>query len=132
MSYLAMERILFAASLLVPAIAVFIRPWLGRMSRGPWLYLACTLIVYSLILARVHVIDLRFSAELTAFDLDRDGSFSGEELSPAQTDAMETFSTDTARVFAPCTAAILAAAYVAVCFGVARVVAWVRNLILNR
>lgn len=52
-----------------------------------------------MILARTHLIDVRFEQELLAFDRDGDGGFSPSEQTPAQHVAMERFANDTARAW---------------------------------
>ena len=119
----AIEQILLSATLAAPALALIYKHRLFPGLRSAWLFLVCCLIVYGLILARVHLIEVRFDAELDAFDLDRDGSFSRNEITPAQKVAMDRVVSDTGRNFAPLTGAILAPVCVAFSFGLVKLVA---------
>ena len=123
------EQILLSATLAVPALALIYKQRLFPRLGSFWLFLICCLLVYALILARVYLIEVRFETELDAFDLDRDGFFSGHELTPSQAAAMNRVVSDTARNFAPITGAILAPALVALSFGLVKMVAMVRRLV---
>src|SRR5690606_38797223 len=78
------EQILLSATLAVSALALIYKQRLFPRLGSFWLFLICCLLVYALILARVYLIEVRFETELDAFDLDRDGFFSGHELTPSQ------------------------------------------------
>lgn len=55
---------------------------------------------------------------LNSFDLDDDGFFSGDEITPEQQQAMQRVSNDTGRALAPITGAIFSFIYNCVLFGI--------------
>lgn len=65
------------------------------------LYVLTGILGYVVLLMSVWALDARLEAEMNAFDLDGDGGFSGAELTPAAERAMEEWSSDTGRLFAP-------------------------------
>lgn len=125
----AIEQILLTATLAVPALALLFKrrllPRLGSIR----LFLIYTMVVYALILLRVYLIEIRLDAELDAFDLNRDGSFSGGEITPAQETAMHRVVADAGRQFAPFTGVVLAPLCVALAFGLVKIVGMVRRLV---
>ena len=122
------EQLLLSATLVVPALALLYKHRLFPKMHSVWLFLICSLIVYLLILVRVYLIEIRFDAELDVFDLNRDGFFSGSEISPSQEAAMDRVVSDTGRQFAPFTGAILAPLCVAFSFGLVKMIVMVRRL----
>ena len=67
--------------------------------------------VYVLILLYVEYIENKLNIELDAFDLNKDGFFSGHEITPEQEKAMYRVTSDTARNLAPFTGAIFSVLY---------------------
>ncbi|MBT2785304.1 MULTISPECIES: hypothetical protein [unclassified Halomonas] len=67
--------------------------------------------VYLFILGSVTFIELKLDAELTAFDINGDGVFSGSEITPEQEKAMHRVIADTGRTFAPITGAVFSIFY---------------------
>ena len=100
--------------------AVFLTPWLalfiGARAFGNRyrfsLALVSTMVVYVALVGWTWVVDARLMAELNAFDLNHDGSFSPEESTPAAEAAMSAVSSDTGRLFAPFTGLVMAPLYV--------------------
>jgi hypothetical protein len=72
---------------------------------------------YVLLLWYVHALDAEIAATLSSFDLNHDGGFSGNELTPAYEDAMAAYSNDTGRGIAPITGAVFALVYGALALG---------------
>lgn len=58
---------------------------------------------YAMLLGSVLAYDMELDRDLVRYDLDGDGSFSEQELTPAAEHAMYRVSSDTARQFAPFT-----------------------------
>lgn len=69
------------------------------------------LIIYGLILVSVAYIEHKLDMELAAFDLNGDGIFSGDEITPNQEAAMSRVISDAGRSLAPFTAAIFSCIY---------------------
>lgn len=67
--------------------------------------------IYILILATVAYVNQKLDTELAAFDLDGDGFFGGDEITPAQEAAMQRVISDTGRNLAPFTGAIFSTIY---------------------
>lgn len=66
---------------------------------------------YFCVLFSVWSIDWHYKYELDKLDLDGDGMFSGEELTPEMDKAMKNLTNDTGRTFAPITGAIISPIY---------------------
>ena len=79
-------------------------------------------IAYGLLLTYAHLVDVRLDAELAAFDLNGDGSFSGSELTPAQSEAMDRVVDDTGRALAPITGILYSVLYVLVVICISSIV----------
>ena len=86
---------------------------------------------YTLLLLAVHVLNAEIAANLSSYDLNRDGGFSGSEISPEQQKAMEDFTNDTGRNMAPIIGALLSLAYVTVVFTLWLVSAWIGSTVLK-
>jgi hypothetical protein len=106
------ENILFAAALISPWATLIINAKVFGGKRRAITALASAVAVYSALLLGAHLADARFERELAAFDLNGDGVFTPEELSPAQEKAMENLVNDTGRALAPITGAIFSVFYV--------------------
>lgn len=87
--------------LLLPLVA-----WLavvcGKLRLHPVLvYLLTCVVGYFVLLLSVFILDAELEARMNSFDLDGNGSFSGAELTAEAKEAMEDWSSDTGRNFAP-------------------------------
>jgi hypothetical protein len=83
--------------------------------------------VYIFILLNVAYIEHKIGLELAAFDLNGDGFFSGEEITPAQEEAMNRFISDTGRTFAPFTGAIFSSIYFLIVWLIFLTVSWLKS-----
>ena len=81
--------------------------------------------IYAFILAGVAYIEYKLDAELAAFDLNGDGIFSGNEITPEQGKAMYRVIADTGRTFAPFTGAIFSVIYFLSIWLLLSIIAWV-------
>lgn len=105
-------------SIVVFSIVLFLAPvivcvmnnnlYSGRLRSVPISAISAVL-VYLFILGSVTFIELKLDAEMTAFDLNGDGVFSGNEITPEQ--AMHRVIADTGRTFAPITGAVFSIFY---------------------
>lgn len=77
-----------------------------------------TLLVYILALLSAWATDSYLQAVLYSFDVNGDGNFGGDEISPAQNQALMAVVNDSARRLAPITALFFAPVYTAMCCGV--------------
>ena len=78
-------------------------------------------LVFALYVGAAQLLDLRLKAEMYSFDLDNDGSFSSSELTPAAEAAMENYTADTGRTFAPIVGFLYALLYTSLVFGLNKV-----------
>lgn len=78
--------------------------------------IASIVLVYGALILQVHLVDVRLEKELSTFDLNGDGIFSGTEISTAQKTAMADWANDTGRAMAPITGAIFSILYTLVSF----------------
>lgn len=86
------------------------------------------LIIYVFIQLSVFVIERNLKAELDAFDLNGDGFFSGEEVTPEQNAAMMRVIGDTARTFAPITGGIFCFLYFIALYFLLKVSVWYKKI----
>ncbi|MEM9079411.1 MAG: hypothetical protein AAGC74_01825 [Verrucomicrobiota bacterium] len=73
--------------------------------------IAATLACYLLLVSLVWVTEVGLKRNLEKFDLDGDGAFSGEEITPEMEKAMEAVTQDTGRTFAPITGLVICPVY---------------------
>ncbi len=90
--------------------------------------LMSALIMYVFIQFFVFVIERNLQAELDAFDLNGDGFFSGEEMTPEQDAAMMRVVSDTARNLAPITGGIFCFLYFIVLYLLLKVAVWCKQI----
>ena len=81
--------------------------------------------MYALLLLSVHFLNEEIEKTLYSFDLDGDGGFSENEITPGQQKAMDDFVGDTGRAMAPITGAVFSLVYVAFVFLLWGVSAWI-------
>ena len=74
-------------------------------------------VLYVFIVGSVQLFDYQLKKELDSFDLDGDGSFSSVEFTPEAEEAMDRYTQDTGRTFAPITGFIFSSVYVGFVFG---------------
>lgn len=122
------DQLLMTGSLALPALVLLYRRRLLPRLHLAWIFLACCVVVYAMLLAQAYVIDLRFERELLAFDLDGNDWFTPDEETPAQKHAMENVVNDTARTLAPITGLILSPLLVTLAFGIVVLARGMRRL----
>lgn len=91
--------------------------------------IASVVVCYFCVLFSVWSIDWHYKYELDKFDLDGDGTFSGEELTPEMDKAMKNLTNDTGRTFAPITGAIISPIYNGFWFTIFWGITYIRNRI---
>ena len=79
-------------------------------------------VLYAFIVVSAEVQDWLIQEELYKYDLDGNKSFSQEELTPEAEVAMENFTNDTGRTFAPITGFIFSFLYVSLFFLMAKLI----------
>jgi hypothetical protein len=106
------------AALVLPWVALSIH--IAVIGQKRILLSACLAAVgmYVLILWAVQIVDAEIAARLSTFDLDHDGGFSGNEITPAFEVAMADFTNDTGRAMAPFTGAVFSLVYSALVLGI--------------
>ncbi len=92
-------------SLLILGVITLKRKQLFADTKWKWFWISVTVFfgVYLLILVRAIYLDVHFQSVLNEFDLNKDGFFSGEEITSEQQKAMKNVISDTGRNFAPIT-----------------------------
>lgn len=74
-------------------------------------------VLYLFIVGSAQLSDYQLKKELDSFDLDGDGIFSSVEFTPEAEDAMNRYTQDTGRTFAPIAGFIFSSVYVSLVFG---------------
>ena len=105
-----------------------------ELSKTKWLtcIFISSVICYFCVLFSVWSIDWHYKYELDKFDLDGDGIFSGEELTPEMDKAMKRLTNDTGRTFAPITGAIISPIYNVFWFSIFALLTFIRYRIKNK
>ena len=70
-----------------------------------------SLLTYIITVATTSYLNLKYQSELDAFDLNKDGLFSGNEINEEQQKAMRKVISDTGRNFAPFTGILISMIY---------------------
>ena len=70
-----------------------------------------SLLTYIITVASTSYLNLKYQSELDAFDLNKDGLFSGNEINEEQQKAMRKVISDTGRNFAPFTGILISMIY---------------------
>lgn len=70
-----------------------------------------SLLTYIITVASTSYLNLKYQSELDAFDLNKDGLFSGNEINEEQQKAMRKVISDTGRNFAPFTGILISMVY---------------------
>ena len=76
------------------------------------------ILVWLLIIFMAEFFHYQKTIYLNSFDLDGDGFFSGDEITPEQQQAMQRVANDTGRALAPITGTIFSFIYNCVLFGI--------------
>lgn len=102
----------YGLALLVPPAVLVLNTWrfAGRLGLGRSICLSAVAI-WLLVMVTATGYDRYLANALAAHDIDRDGIFSGSELTPAQNDAMTLVVNDLSRSLAPFTGAVVAILY---------------------
>ena len=82
------------------------------------------ILLYGVIVLSSFVVDWQIQKELSAFDLNNDGVFSGAEITPRQEEAFNRVMRDTGRTFAPITGAVFSIVYFFVVWIIISKVSW--------
>lgn len=101
-----------AVLLLIPSIVCLVNSKLysGKLKNVSFAALSAVLF-YLFILVSVAYIEIKLDVKLASFDLNGDGTFSGNEITPEQEEAMHRVISDTARTLAPVTGAVFSIIY---------------------
>lgn len=83
------------------------------------------IIFYFSLLIIVKIIDLQLEKELYSFDLNGDGIFSGDEITPEQEKAMRNYIGDAGRTLAPITGAVYSLLYFPIAIGIEFLIDWI-------
>ncbi|MGO2445096.1 MAG: hypothetical protein ACTH7W_10580, partial [Psychrobacter sp.] len=97
------------AMIVLPIVMVYKHQFSQKSRLASWqIFLIGTFLVWLLVQVGVYFTDAYLQAQLDVFDLDDNGSFSSDERSEAQQQAMMRVTSDTGRALAPVTGAIFA------------------------
>ena len=104
--------------------------WIGnlflpRRLHPVLLYVVAGIIGYVLLVTSVFALDSHLEAELDKFDLNGDGGFDSSEMTPAAQQAMDDFTHDTGRTFAPIFGAPITAIWLLLNFAILYCGEWV-------
>lgn len=103
------------AMIVLPIVMVYKHQFSQKSRLASWqIFLIGTFLVWLLIQIGVYFTDAYLQAQLDVFDLDGNGSFSSDERSEAQQQAMMRVTSDTGRALAPVTGAIFAFGYMSI------------------
>jgi len=103
------------AMIVLPIVMVYKHQFSQKSRLASWqIFLIGTFLVWLLIQIGVYFTDAYLQAQLDVFDLDDNGSFSSDERSEAQQQAMMRVTSDTGRALAPVTGAIFAFGYMSI------------------
>tara|TARA_R110001599_G_scaffold353817_1_gene598881 strand:+ start:1352 stop:1729 length:378 start_codon:yes stop_codon:yes gene_type:complete len=92
----------FAILLAIPLLLIAVNRLLfSRKIRSRYLVMVNFLIIYGFHVGMAEYYDEKIHAELRSYDLNGDGGFSSDELTPEAELAMQRFTRDTGRTFAP-------------------------------
>lgn len=105
-----MYLIYILVHLIPPVVASIAFKYRSQLTLAAKISLFTFVTTYSLVMYSALVTDIYLSYKLEQFDLNGDGFFSGEEVSPEQEMALKKVVSDTGRVFAPITGLILSLA----------------------
>lgn len=104
---LLMGTIFGLASLGTPVLAYFLRRHVLRPGIEPLVFILACLGSYGLMLVSLPFREAGIKAHMYSFDLDSSGSFDESEMTPEATAAMQRWTSDTGRNFAPFTGVFL-------------------------
>jgi hypothetical protein len=114
--------------LLIPAIILASNyKWFKKKLHPFWLLLISIASIYVLVVGYSEFIQYQLTQKLYEYDLDGNGSFSREEQTPEQKDAMLRVISDTGRALAPISGAIFATGYSILFFGTFSSGKWIFN-----
>lgn len=99
--------------------------FLPRRLHPVLLYVIVGIVGYLLLMTSVFALDSYLKSELYKFDLDGNGSFNETEMTQAAQQAMDDFTHDTGRTFAPIFGAPLTAIWVLINFAVLYCGEWI-------
>lgn len=99
--------------------------------RAFWISLTVFFMIYLFILFYAAYIEFFYNIELEKFDLNKDGVFSGNEITLEQQAAMHKVTNDTARNFAPITAVFISAFIASTVFIVGKIVECIKGKSYN-
>ncbi|GAA5496357.1 hypothetical protein Rhal01_02540 [Rubritalea halochordaticola] len=108
-----MSTVIFLAMVLLPIGAAIYLIRSGVRSGNLWILSAfvTSIIFYGLVLLCVGAIRMEDDFKIAKYDLDGDGSYSTEELTPEAEEALADWASDTGLNFAPITGLIIAPIY---------------------
>ncbi|WP_373070018.1 hypothetical protein [Sulfurimonas sp.] len=89
-------------------------------------------LVYVIIVGSVMYTNYKLDTELAAFDLNADGLFSGDEITPEQEIAMDRVVNDAGRNFAPITGAIFSFIYFLCLWSILSISSWVKRMYVSK
>ena len=89
------------------------------------------IVIYGLYVGASELLDIRLRSELDSFDLNGDGSFSGNEITPDSEAAMKRMGSDTGRTFAPLVGVFISLIYNLFFFGAFIFVRFIYNKVVD-
>lgn len=120
-----LSSILSIVWILLPVAAWLLNLCTGRRIHGLLLLLVTALAGYLLLLGTVAIVNAELDAEIERYDLDGDGGYSEDELTPAAQQALDEWASDTGRQFAPIVGIPLTAIWYTIVLGILYVGHWI-------
>ena len=113
--------------LVPPIIAGIAFVYWKRLSISGKLSICSFLIIYSFVMYGALITDHYLSYKLEQFDLNGDGFFSGDEVTPEQETAMNRVISDTGRTFAPFTGLFSSAVLASILYFASKIIVFAKK-----
>ena len=115
-SFLTMPALISGVLLLL--IIVFYKRTFKSKIKSLWIGLSVFLVFYTLIVGSAALTDIKYQKQLDTYDLNQDGLFSGNEITPEQEAAMFRLTNDVGRNFSIFTGALFSGILGLIAYGI--------------
>ena len=115
-SFLTMPTLISGALLLL--IIVFYKRTFKSKRKSLWIGLSVFLVFYTLIVGSAALTDIKYQKQLDTYDLNQDGLFSENEITPEQEAAMFRLTSDVGRNFSILTGALFSGILGLIAYGI--------------
>lgn len=115
-SFLTMPALISGVLLLL--IIVLYKRTFKSKRKSLWIALSVFLVFYTLIVGSAALTDIKYQKQLNTYDLNQDGLFSGNEITPEQEAAMFRLTNDVGRNFSIFTGALFSGILGLIAYGI--------------